>query len=151
MIEKVIHITVSIIAALIIATLIFAGTKYGRQLSDAVLSKITDMVKGNVEEDYTEYIGKTVTGYEAVFLIKQWQPHEICVMVKTKSGNVTQYNYTASKDGIDGKIDKVTNDLLIAKCTQKNSKNYINPDGRFICKAVTDQNGEYYIIYFIQK
>ena len=150
-INKGILIAVGLIATLIIASLVFVGVRYGRTMANSSFQKAANMSENAEQEEYTSYIGETVSGNQVVSLIRQWQPYVLSVQVKTKSGNTTEYNYKSSGNNIGDEIDSMTNSDNLVKCKQKGQANYINPNGRFLCSAVADSNGGYSVIVFTQQ
>lgn len=150
-INKGILIAVGLIATLIIASLVFVGVRYGRSMAQSSFQKAANMSEQAEAEEYTSYIGETVSGNQVTSLIQQWNQYQLCVQVKNKGGNTTEYNFKSSGNNLGDEIDSVTNADLFSKAKQKSQSNYINPNGKFACTSTPDSNGGFSVIVFTQQ
>lgn len=156
-INKGILIAVGLIATLIIASLVFVGVRYGRSMANSSFQKAANMAESAEQEEYTSYIGETVSGNQVISLIRQWQPYPVSVVVKTKSNTGGKaYNYNYSSNDLGTEISATDNSDALVKAKQKTvggstNRDYINPNGRFLCSSTADSSGGYSVIVFTQQ
>ncbi len=149
-INKGIMIAIGLIATLIIGSLIFVGVRYGRNMANSSFQKAANMSEQAEMEEYTSYIGTTISGNQVTSLISQWAQYELCIKVKTKKGT-TEYNYKSSGNDLGDAIpDKERTDAL-TKAKSKKENTYINPNGKFEVSATANDNGVYNVIEFNQQ
>lgn len=95
------------------------------------------------ESVYENYEGDQY-GSDVLNAISQFADDEICITVKTGTGNVTSYNYT------DATLQHESTAKLSDAKTKK-SASYIRPGALFNGEVHRDNNGEVVELYFEQQ
>ena len=132
---------------------ISVGFYIARQAKDTAYTasgNINNLTSEFLESDKTMYEGVAIPGSEVLNIITKYKTDTLSIVVTTKSGNTTYYNYSVS--GAEGKYTLGgTTSSNIQEAKKVTSDTYINPTKQFSGTVLRDANDAIVGIMFAQQ
>ena len=145
---KILILVGSVIIVCVLCAVGFKMTNEGKSAVNASTNNFNNMTSQYQDIDKAIYDGATVQGSEVVSLIKKTINSEeyVSVLVNTKAGAKTYYNYRFKEDT----ATLVTTDGVKDIKDNKGEEQYINPSAQFSGQVYKDANNIIICIEFTQ-
>ena len=145
-INKSVLMATGLVATLFVATLVAIGVRMTKQIAGMSYTRTGSANQQAAVEEYSQYIGETVSGNEVISLINQWQRCPIKITVKTAGGTSSPINYN------NGYIKGSTNlEYIQAHLRTRSDSLYVAPDKKFSVTGKAKRDGTFSEVTFTQQ